>query len=331
VLLLVEALNAQGVDTELVSVADWDIRKAFRTHAALRRAAFDVVQIHYPSLGIGTKLGPQVNALLRRCVITLHEASRVHVLRQLALIPFCFYPRHVIFFSEFERNFGLQWAPWLSSKSSNIPPPSNIRKHNWDGPRRLDEIVSFGLIRPNNGHSEMIHLAALIKAAGVDLTVRIIGTPQSEKFVPFFEHLKAESVGLPVIWDSGLSEEEVARKLASAAIAYFPYPGGAAELRSSLKAALLNGLAIVTTRGSDTPANLDGVVEFCDSPADALTTIQSLIANRERRDSLARRAGEYVKDWTWERTAARHAELYQLLINEERSRGAATPLGEVNP
>lgn len=314
VVLLAESLNAIDVCAEIISVRDWTVLEAFKAHRRLSRNGFDVVQIHYPSLGIGMKLGPQVNALLRRCVVTLHEASRVHILRQLALYPFSFFPRHVVFFSEFERRFGIRWAPWLFSASSVIPPPSNIRKIEYHGPRDVTEIVSFGLIRRGTGLERVLELAALIKLSNLPLSIRVIGTPQSLAFVPYFEELRARSANLPVIWDCGLKEEEVAQRLAKASIAYLPYPDGAAELRSTLKSALLNGLAIVTTRGPNTPANLEGVVAFAPTPTEALDAIRQLQENREMREELSQKAAEYVKDWTWEASARSYAQLYERCV-----------------
>lgn len=314
VVLLAESLNAINVRAEIMSVRDWTVLKAFRAHRQLGACEFDVVQLHYPSLGVGMKLGPQVNALLRRCVVTLHEASQVHILRQLALYPFSFFPKHVVFFSEFERKFGIRWAPWLSSATAVIPPPSNIRKSDYSGPRDLTEIVSFGLIRPGRGHERVLELAELIKVSNLPLSVRVIGTPQSREFVPYFDGLRAKSAGLPITWDSGLKEGEVAQRLAKASLAYLPYPDGAAELRSTLKSALLNGLAIVTTRGAQTPANLEGVVTFAQTPSEALAAIRLLREDREMREAQSRKAAEYVKDWTWEASARSYARLYEYCL-----------------
>ena len=318
-LLLNESLRNIGIDSRLITTGDWNVRSAVARHREFHAHNFDIVQIHYPSLGFGKRLGPQAIGLLRKCVVTLHEASHSHPLRQIALIPFTVRPHHVILFSSFERDFILKWAPWLSDVCSIIPPPSNIRKSSYSGPRSLNEIICFGLIRPGRGHEDVLKLARLVKAADVPMRIRVIGTPQSSDFIPYFENLQQESASLPIIWDSGRSEEEVARILASSSIAYLPYPDGAAELRSTLKAALLNGLAVVTTRGKHTPDSLNGVVEFCRTSEEALGIIQFLTANPEARAILSSRASEYVKDWTWELTAERHAEIYERIVTGKGS------------
>ncbi len=317
VVLLAEALNEIDVRTEIVTVHDWTIVEAIRVHRKLKE--FDVVQIHYPSLGIGTKLGPQLNALLRRSVIVLHEGSQVHILRQLALYPFSVFPKHVVFFSEFERRFGIRWAPWISSITSVIPPPSNIRECEYHGPRDLNEIVAFGLIRPGRGHEQVVQLAELIKLSNAPFRIRVIGTPQSSEFVSYFDGLRANSANLPIVWDSGLSEQQVAERLTRAAIAYLPYPDGAAELRSTLKAALLHKLAIVTTQGRHTPHNLADVVCFAQTPAEALIAIRRIQENPQLQEALSRKAAAYVKDWTWDASARSYARLYEHCLQPGRA------------
>lgn len=314
--LLAESLRAKGLQAQVIDSGDWSLAKAAEHNRTLRSQDFDIVQIHYPALGFGKKFGPHALSLLRKCVITLHEASQSHPLRRLALLPFSVRPRHVIFFSEFEREYGLKWAPWISGISSVIPPPSNIRRVAHEGPRSMDEIVSFGLIRPNNGHDDLLEFAEHLKSSGMPVRLRIVGSPQSEKFIPYFNELKRKSQGLPIIWDDGLSEVEVAHRLARGSIAYLPYPGGAAELRSTLKAALLNGLAIITTRGLKTPANLEGVVRFAKSPREALEIAKYLLSNPQEIATVSRNAADYVREWTWERTAELHESVYRKILNE---------------
>jgi glycosyltransferase involved in cell wall biosynthesis len=313
--LLAEALNTRGIDAHVIDSGDFRLRKSVGLHRALRDQHFDLIQLHYPSLGFGTNLGPQAIAILRRCVITLHEGSQSHFLRKLALVPFSFRPGHVIFFSNFERQFGLKWAPWLARVSSVIPPPSNIRKVPYQGERNLGEVVSFGLIRPRNGHDSLLEFAALLKFSDLGLRLRIVGSPQSAKFMAYFQDLQRRSEGLPVIWDHSLSEQQVAERLAKSCLAYLPYPDGAAELRSTLKSALLNGLAIITTRGAQTPSTLEGVVKFVQTPQQALETAGHLLNNPAERERLAHAAMHYVRDWTWERTAELHAAIYRNMLS----------------
>src|SRR6202008_1427790 len=204
-------------------------------------------------------------------------------------------PKHVIFTSEFERRFVTKRVPWVARISSIIPVASNIRVFPQERQRTLSEIVYFGLILPGKGLEEVVELSRLIKSGGLDLKVRIIGRPRPER-LEYFEKLRSETAELPVIWDLDLSEELVAERLASSAVAYFPFPDGASERRTSLKAALANGVAVVTTRGSHTPTSMESSLSFAGNPKEALIAARALIGNQEERTKLARNAGQYLRE-----------------------------------
>jgi glycosyltransferase involved in cell wall biosynthesis len=329
--LLAESLNSRGVETHVIDSDNWGLLNSSNVHRSLKRQGFDLVQLHYPSLGFGSKLGVQALSLFRRCVITLHEGSQSRPLRRLALLPFSVRPRHVIFFSKFERDFGLKWAPWISNISSIIPPPSNIRRFPYAGPRNLGEVIFFGLIRPGNGYDSLLEFASLLTSGGPPLRLRLIGSLQSAKFTSYFEELQRRSRDLPIIWDHSLTEEQVAERLAKSAIAYLPYPGGAAELRSTLKAALLNGLAIITTRGDKTPSDLDGVVKFAENPRRAVEITRELLSSAAEREALSHKAENYVREWTWERTAELHERIYRSLLIADGSESLLPAVSSAHP
>jgi len=107
--------------------------------------------------------------------------------------------------------------------------------------------------------------------------------------------------------------------LASSSIAYLPYPDGVSERRASFKAVLLNGVTTITTRGQHTPFNLEGLVSFCATPEDALAAVHFLAENGEHRTLLADKARQYALQFTWERIAEAHIELYKSVISLRRS------------
>lgn len=310
--LLADALQARGIETLDFPGVIWGLGGVLEVQAALRKLRPDVVHMQYPTLGFGPKLGPQALALLTGCVITIHEASRSHLLRKIALLPFAVRPKHIIFTSEFEREFALNWVPWLSRLCSVIPIPSNVGVATQNRERTLNEIVYFGLIMPSKRVEEVLKLAALIKFAGLSLQIRIVGTPP-DKYSAYAAGLRAGSANLPVIWECGLDEKQVAERLAQSSLAYLPYQDGASERRATLKAALANGLVVITTRGTQTPDILDDAVMYCKSPEEALTVAQSLLVNPDKMSRLACNARLYGQQFTWERTAELHSILYQKM------------------
>lgn len=312
--LLADALRAREVETVDFPGSSWGLAGVLGVQSRLRRFRPDVVHMQYPTLGFGTKLGPQALALMTSCVITIHEASRSHFLRKIALLPFGVHPKHVIFTTEFERGFAVSWMPSLARVSSVIPIPSNIRAVAQRAERILNEISYFGLIMPSKGVEEVLRLAALIKSAGLPLRVRIIGTPPA-KYSAYADSLRSQSAELPVIWEFNLDEEQVAERLALSSLAYLPYQDGASERRATLKAALGNGVAVITTRGAQTPSALSEAVMFCNSPEEALEIARSLLSNPDKRSGLAHNATQYGRQFTWEQTAERHLIIYQKVVS----------------
>ena len=313
---LADALKRISLDAQVIQAGDWRLIGALNVRDTLQH--FDLVHIQYPTLGFGYKLGPHALSLLRSCLVTIHEASQRRIWRKLSLLPFMVRPKHVIFTSDFERRFVTRRIPWVARISSIIPVASNIRTLIQERQRTLSEIVYFGLISPGKGLELIVELSRLIKSGGLALRVRIIGRPRS-KHEEYLEKLRSVTAELPVIWDLDLSEEEVAERLASSAVAYLPFPDGASERRTSLKAALANGVAVITTLGSHTPETMKSSLRFSKSPKEALIAACSLIESKEERTKLAKNAAKYLRECTWERVAELHLAIYRSLLCSEHS------------
>jgi glycosyltransferase involved in cell wall biosynthesis len=315
---LAKALNSRAVETHLITSRHWGLFDAFAVSKTLGRQKFDIVHIEYPTLGFEMELGPQGLSLLQSCVISLHEASQLGPRGRLMLFPFTLRSQHIIFTSQFELGFAAKWFPWTARNSSVIPVGSNIRPVAQATPRAFDEIVYFGLLIPRKELEQVLEMAAFIKTSGLPLRIRVIGRVP-HKHISYFEELKLRAAGLPIIWDRDLDEEQTGKRLAVASIAYLPYSDGASERRTTLKAALLNGLAVVTTRGPHTPSDLEGVVRFCRNPQEALATIRSLVENPQEISKMASNARRYGQQYSWERIAAMHLEVYESVLSKRRS------------
>jgi glycosyltransferase involved in cell wall biosynthesis len=307
------ALGGAGIHVQVITSGNWELPDASKVTRSLVAGKFDIVHIEYPTAGFGYKLGPQVLSLLRRCVVTIHEASQRRLLRKISMIPFAIRPEHLIFTTEYERHFVTSWAPWTSRHSSVIPVGSNIEPISIEVARNVNEILYFGLVVPRRELEQVIELASLIRSAGLPQVVRVIGRVPAQH-ESYYKTLRERARGLPVLWDRDLSEEQIALKLAETAIAYLPYGDGATERRTTLKAACLSGLAVVTTRGPHTPHDLDRAVKYCGNPREALNAIISLIENQEEREKVSLQAVQYGKRFNWEQIAERHLEVYNSVL-----------------
>lgn len=314
---LVGALSGRGVSVEVVTGPGWRIRDVPAVLKRIGASGADITHIQYPTVGYGRNLGPQLVALLERGVVTLHEASQTHLLRQFALYPLLL-SRHIIFTNRFEQAYISRFAPWLRQRSSVIPIGSNVPVGRADGERMLDEIVYFGLIRPAKGLESVLELADILKQRGSRMTVRIIGLPLKEHR-SYLDALRTKSASLPVIWDLGLSDAATADRLAKAAYAYAPFPDGASERRGSLLALLANGVATVTTRGAQTSSAFNEVVEFAASPMDAASILDSLRVDASRRLGFSKQGSRYASQFSWPGIAELHIKVYLMLLKQRRA------------
>jgi glycosyltransferase involved in cell wall biosynthesis len=321
------ALNSIGIESRVIAAGDWRLQSVMERLRSIRTLNPDVVHIQYPTVGFARHLGPQAFSVLKSCVATIHEVSQAHLLRKLALYPFSFRARHVIFPSNFERRFAVKWAPWIAHRSSVIGIPSNISA-GAKQQRNSGEIVHFGLIMPGKGLEKVIRLGRLIQVSGHALRIRVIGTVRSDH-AGYFEALRSESSHLPIVWENGLDKKQVEDRLAASAIAYLPYPDGVSERRATLKAALINGTAVITTHGAQTPSDIQGSVCFVETPEEALVAALDLLASPEKRDRLSSNGMEYAGRYTWERIAEQHSALYDEILIGRRTE--VFPVENTNP
>ncbi len=310
---LAEALGRQGVRTEVVHDEDWRVTNVGRIQRRIRSLRSDLVHIQYPTIGFGTHLSPQLLSVLMPCIVTLHEISQTHILRRLSLYPFTLRSPHVIITTDYDRDYALAWAPWIRGRSSVIPVGSNIAVRDSAGKATSDDIVYFGLIRPDRGIEDVLALAALIRDRGLPYVLRMAGKPLPNSG-EYLASLQAGSKGLPVIWDIGRSDDGVAELLAGTRIAYMPFPDGASERRTSLFALLAYGVPTVTTKGAATPEAMEGAVAFSRHPQDALAAISRILSDREYCEGLSAGALAYSRCFTWETIAIQHRQLYEQLL-----------------
>jgi glycosyltransferase involved in cell wall biosynthesis len=270
-----------------------------------------ILHIQYPTLGFGNGLTPQMVSLFQRSVVTIHELRRVNILRRIAMPTFWLRARHLVFTTEFEREYALRFLPFAARHSSVIPIGNTVPVSKRSRYRR-DEVIYFGLIRPDKGLEQVIELARLSAAANTPFSVRIIGRPHSNH-IPYYESLRQIASGLPIRWDSDRTDETVSDLLADAAFAYLPFPDGASERRSSLRSMLGNGVATVTTDGPYLPADLRQVVALAPDAAEAFAVIRHWQTEDGSAKRFANAGLQYMRRFSWEEIAAKHVELYEQL------------------
>ena len=119
---------------------------------------------------------------------------------------------------------------------------------------------------------------------------------------------------------TGLSSDGVADRLSKATLALLPYPDGASMRRTSLLAAAMCGVPIVTRSGSETPPELaallssaSGVTEMAMLVSDHLGSPAALKAAHENSCRLAAMV-------SWDAIAARYATIIAAAAANGRAR-----------
>lgn len=315
---LVKALRERGVEVSVVTNSTWRLRDAQTLLRRLDALAPDIVHMQYPTVGYGAGLAPHLVSLRRPSVITLHEASQVHPLRRLSLLPLLARARAVVFTTRFERDYVLRFLPWLRPRSHVIPIGSSIPVGAGDDetPPAFD-VCYFGLLRPDKGLEAVLHLAALAATVAPELRIGIVGQIEP-RFVSYYEWLRSQPGARHVDWRLGASDAEVAAILARTPFGYLPFPDGASERRSTLQALLLNDVATLTTSGRFMTPDLAEAVRLAPTPESALEQLRVLRAAPEQRHALVTKARRYMQAFSWATIAERYITLY-----EEQCHGAA--------
>lgn len=283
----------------------------------IKAANPDIVHLEYPTMAYGAGFLPQLLVLTRRpFVVTIHEASASHILRRLALYPFLLLADHVVATTSFEADYLARMYPPVRRRLSVIHVGSNIPAAPAHG-RKGNVVVYFGLIAPHKGLEDFLSLARSAQARGEAWDFRIIGkVPKRRK--SFADELRAASRGLPLTWHLDLPEDQVADQLSGASAAYLPFPDGASGRRTSLAAALVNGVPTITTRGPATPLELVAGenILYADSPETALSRIREVFSDRQLSQSLSSGAVRYAKSLSWRRVGEQHAALYREVTRQ---------------
>ncbi len=307
---LARALEKAGQSVDLLCHRDWSISGTIIALRKLNRLRDVIVHMQYPTMGYGHSLGPQLCSLAKPCVVTLHEFTLAHNLRKLALLPFTWRSQQFVMTAEAEKRALVHRYPWMDGRISVIPIGSNIPPCGAEIPERKESIVNFGMIMHRKGLEEFIELARLLRERGSKWEMLVIGQI-AEGEESYARKLMELSRPYGIRWILDSSADEVSELLSGAGIGYFPFPDGASDRRGSLKAAFVAGLPCITTRSEFTPNNLADVVVFTKSPQEAADSALKLMASKEERFRLSRIAREFSAQFSWEKIAQLHMQIYR--------------------
>lgn len=233
------------------------------------------------------------------------------------------------------RAAGTRTAVYSVPIGSNIARclPPNYSRDAWRARKGLapDDLVIgyFGFFTAQKGGRALLEAVHRLAAAGRPVHLLVIGGPASasdpgtsEYVSELLQQLLAAEARQRVHLTGFLSPEHVSAGLAACDIIAQPYRDGASLRRGSLMAVLAHGCATISTDGPGVTAGLREAMVTVppDDPAALASAIAALADDAERRALLSRRAAEMAREFTWDRIAARTAEVYAESVLRRGSR-----------
>lgn len=309
-ILLAKALDGIGLRVELQAPPDWGVNSFLRFCKELRKRQFDIVDLHYPSIGHRKSLCPHLLGRMRVAkgvVATLHEHSCLPMLQRASTHLFRWTTDCLLFTTETElKRYGRSGVmQQVIHIGSSVPAfPTDIA--------RTTTVIYFGQIRPNKGLEEFLELARRSLQLAKPFKFKVIGSVP-ERRADFLKAVRANSAP-EVEWLFDVPVEQVAKMMASSLAAYLPFPDGASYRRSSLLAALTNGLPAISTVGPGTPREMLDVLLPAASPGKALAQLDRLYECPTEAFALSNAEKRFAEKFSWAQSARMHLQVYETLL-----------------
>ena len=314
---LVQKLTELNCEVEVFSGRNWKLNSFSSWRQKISNSKLDILHIQYPTLAYGASLVPQLLALTLKkgnIICTIHEFSQAHFLRKLAVLPFFFLTKHIVFTNSFERNCVCRVFPFVKKKSSIIPIGNSFNVFSYNTLlKEKKTIVCFGLIRPDKGIEEFLDLACFSKTAGLHYKFIVVGAV-SDNTHKYYQNLRKDDEYDNVVWEINHSMGEVANILSKCTYAYLPFPDGVSERRSSLLAAFAAGLVVFTTEGKQTSKELVDIVKIVKSNAEVLDLLAQYEEKEDEKQVYIQKGTDYLKTKDWVYIANKYKDLYEKLL-----------------
>ncbi len=303
-----------------------------------------VVHVQYPSLTgyhrrLTINLLPALFRTLQRwnpLVVTMHGFHEHRLRWRLRAMPMLWANSALVFVHPRDQELASRWAPLSAGRSTFIPIASNVPALPADENRRQkvrrelglgdDERVAvfFGEVRPDKGLQILLDAAESMHRRGIParaLVISTIGTHAHELSSYEREMMARLATGSREGWAKlarAETPERVAEVLQCAEAAAFPFTLGAAENRGSIMAAVVNGVPVLTTRGTSTPPNYEieyGVETVAAGDAEAFASrLEALLTLPAERESLAAKARRAGGRFSWNSVADQTIEVYRRCL-----------------
>jgi glycosyltransferase involved in cell wall biosynthesis len=279
--------TVDGSPRVLPPLRDWGVRAFLRAWPRFARPRPDVVVSCYPAVvvkGSYVRLLYLVPGLAKallwrpRTIFIVHEFIRADETEQRLLGLALRAADRIVAVTEAERDAIVARYAWAAARTvvrhnpTTIPvaaddPQADARMRAALGPPERTLIGFIGLLwAAAKGFEELLEALARTDAV-------LVATGSLDPANAYHAHVAAQverlGLGERVRWLGFLSDDEAGRLLRVVDAVVLPYRGGAESGYTSMLAALVNGAAVITTRGPQNPAWLrDGETALLVDPED---------------------------------------------------------------
>jgi glycosyltransferase involved in cell wall biosynthesis len=305
----------EEVGIDMIRIRGWSLRNALGALRAVVKWKPDVVHLQFPTQGYGSRWLPWVLPLLLRLahirvVQTWHEIMPMG----LRSLPLCFAPGAVVVVRP---NYFESTAGWCRRFLANrqivfVPSASSIPRARLTERERAelhaklaagqDRVVSyFGFAYPHKGMEALFEIADPKR----DRLVLICDLREGD---PYHRLILDKCRNAP--WNGKVSvteflpAEEIARVLCASDAVVLPFTGGGGDWNSSLQAAAIQGVFLVTTSVTAVGYDAEHNVHYC-PPGDVRCMRAALESGIGHRIEPA---GEANREWA--RIAEAHLRVY---------------------
>lgn len=320
----------------------WSWRALRSVEAVVRAVQPNVVHLQYQTATYG--MHPVANVLLGwlrhrvggiRTAVTYHDLRDPYLFpkagplrRWVTLLPARTAHHVVVTNREDEiRLRSARLAPTRIPIGANVHPKPVTEamcvawRERWGIPPRARVVGYFGFLNHSKGVEDLLHAVAMLVAQGENVHVLMMGEevgssdPTNLRYRDAIRRLVAElDLASRVHWTGFLPDEVLSCGFRLCDVVALPYKDGASLRRGTLQAALVHGVAIVTTEPRVpepelSAANTLALVPRGD-PVALAGAIRALLRDEGRRRELGRRAAKLARAFSWEIIAERHLALY---------------------
>jgi glycosyltransferase involved in cell wall biosynthesis len=311
--------RADGPPRVLPLLREWDIGAFLREWPRFGRPRPDLVVSNFPAVVDGrySRLLYLVPGLAKtllgrpRTIFIVHEFIRTGETERRLLRLALWASDRIVAVTEAERDAIVTRYPSVGARTvvrHNPPtlpvaadnPQADARMRATLAPQERSVIGFIGLLgAARKGFEELLEALARTDAL-------LVATGSLDPANAYHAHVAAQikrlGLGERVRWLGFVSDDEAGRLLRAADAVVLPYHGGAESGYTSLLAALVNGAAVITTRGQQNPPWLrDGETALlvdAEDPAALANAIERLLS--DERLAARVRAGARALSFGWE-------------------------------